>query len=80
MHRVYPPKFCITIVLHFSWDECNTPEKLETAIIQILGGWGGGINKVHYGLCERSEYATLKIGRKLGRVKFREDLWPINGL
>ena len=71
MYRVYPPKFCITIVLDFSWDDCNTLEKLETVIIQILGG----INKVHYGLCERSEYATLKIGRKLGRVKFREDLW-----
>ena len=26
-----------------------------------------GVNKVHYGLCESSEYAPLKIGRKLGR-------------
>ena len=46
MHRVYPPKFWITIVLDFSWDDCNTPEKLETAIMQILGGGGvGGGNK-----------------------------------
>ena len=36
---------------------------------------GAGIKKVHYGLCERSEYATSKIRRKLGRVKFRKDLW-----
>ena len=39
------------------------------------GGGGAGIKKVHYGLCERSEYATSKIGRKLCRVKFRKDLW-----
>ena len=25
MHLVYLPKFCITIVFDFSWDDCNTP-------------------------------------------------------
>ena len=30
MHLVYPSMFCITSVLDFSWDDCNTQEKLET--------------------------------------------------
>ena len=40
-------KLCITIVLDFSWDDCNT---LEKWLCKILGG-----NKVSYGLCESSE-------------------------
>ena len=28
MHLVNFPKFCITIVFDFSWDKCNTQEKL----------------------------------------------------
>ena len=36
------PKFCITIVLDFSLDDCNTPEKLETMVMQNLG-WGRGV-------------------------------------
>ena len=47
MHCVYPQNLCITIVLDLSWDDCNTQEKLETVVMQILG-----VNKVHYGLCE----------------------------
>ena len=51
-------------VFDFSSDDCNTPEKLETMVIQFylfiffFGGGGGveGINKVHYGLCENGEY------------------------
>ena len=27
MHVVYTPKFCITIVFDFAWDDCNTQEK-----------------------------------------------------
>ena len=34
MHLVYPPKFCITIVLDFSWDDCNTQEILEIMVMQ----------------------------------------------
>ena len=37
MHFVYPPpatrqkkKNCVTFVFDFSWDDCNTQEKLET--------------------------------------------------
>ena len=48
-----PKKFCKTVVLDFPWDNCNTKEKLETMVMQNLGG--GGVNKVHYGLCESSE-------------------------
>ena len=32
MHLVHPPKCCITIVFGFSWDDCNTQEKLETIV------------------------------------------------
>ena len=40
-----PPKFCSTIVLDFSWDDCTDPQgKFETMVMQIffLGGGGGG--------------------------------------
>ena len=53
MHLVYSPKFCISIIIDFSWDDCNTQEKLETTVMQNLklgvGGGGGGraLNKVH---------------------------------
>ena len=35
-----PPKFGVTIVFDFSWDDCNTWEKLETMRLSIffLGG------------------------------------------
>ena len=38
MHLVYPPKLCITIVFDFSWDACNTPENLETMVMQNSEG------------------------------------------
>ena len=41
-----PPKFFITIVFDFRWDDCNTQEKLETIVMQFPflgeGGKGGG--------------------------------------
>ena len=66
IHLVYLPKFCTTIVLDFSLDDCNTPQKLETMVMQNLGwgrggGGGGGGRKVHYGLCESSEYRKWSI-------------------
>ena len=30
IHLVCVPKFCITIVFYFSWDHCNTLERLQT--------------------------------------------------
>ena len=70
-----PPKKkknCRIIVFDFSWDDCNTQEKLATSLCKIylliiiviitiiiflfFGGGGGGINKVHYGLCENGEW------------------------
>ena len=58
MHLVCPPKFSITTV--FSWDDCITQEKLETMVIRNLGvGGGGGINKVHYGLCKNGEFSHI---------------------
>ena len=32
------PKFCISIVFVFSWDHCKSQEKLETMLMQNLGG------------------------------------------
>ena len=57
-----PPqkKNCRTIVLDFSWDHCNTQEKLETMVMQnfFLRG-GGAVNKLYYGLCEGHEWAEF---------------------
>ena len=53
MHLVYPPKLCITIVLDFPWDDCYTQEKLE---ITGYAKFWGAVNKVHYSLCESSEF------------------------
>ena len=52
MHLVYPAKLCIAIVFDFSWNDCNTREKLETTVMQPREGGGGVVNRVHYGLCE----------------------------
>ena len=57
MHLVYPPKLCITIVFDFSWDGCNTLGNLETLVMQNCEEE----NKVHYGLCESSDYKRCKI-------------------
>ena len=54
MHLVHPPKFCTTIVSNFSWVTQSSQEKLKTTIVLFLWG-GGGVNKVHYGLCENGD-------------------------
>ena len=40
-----PQNVTLSIVFNFSWDNCNTQEKLKTEVIQIFffggGGWGG---------------------------------------
>ena len=36
-----PPIFCMTIVFNFSWNDCNTQEKLETMVIGNLGAEEG---------------------------------------
>ena len=38
IHLVCPPKFCISIVINFSWDDCNPQEKLKTKDVQNFGG------------------------------------------
>ena len=50
----YPPK----LVFAFSWDDCNTWEKLETMVMQSSAGGGGGATRVHYGLCNNAKYST----------------------
>ena len=43
MHLVYLQNFGITIVFDFSWDDCNTQEKLKTMVMYFfLVGEGGG--------------------------------------
>jgi len=53
MHLFYSPKFSITIVLDFSWDDRN----IQTGNNGYVKFWG--LNKVHYGLCESSELANF---------------------
>ena len=38
IHFVCPPKFCISIVFGFSWDDCKSQEKLKTMFMQNFGG------------------------------------------
>ena len=38
-----PPKFYITIVLDFYWNDRNTQEKLETMVMQNFGGKQGAL-------------------------------------
>ena len=57
-------KLWITIVFDFSWDDCKTLENLETMVMQNSEGG----NKVHYGLCESSDYKTGKACIKLSYV------------
>ena len=45
IHFVCPLRFDISIVLNFSWDDCNNKKKLETMLMQNVGGkqnvsWG----------------------------------------
>ena len=50
MHVVYPPQFSITIESNFSLVLQSSQEKLKTKVMKNLG-----VNKVHYGLGEKSE-------------------------
>ena len=47
----FPQNISISIVLSFSWDHCNSQEKVKPFFFFIFkggGGWGGG-NKVYHG-------------------------------
>ena len=37
---VYPQKFTISIVFHFSWDIKSSQEEFKTMLMGNLGGWG----------------------------------------
>ena len=57
MHLVYLQNFGITIVFDFSWDDCNTQEKLKTMVMYFfLVGEGGGGDNMHYGLGKNGKY------------------------
>ena len=48
LHLVYLPKFCISIVFTFSWDNCDTQEKWKTMVKQFIlgeGGWQRGYTR-----------------------------------
>ena len=64
-----PPTFCTTIVFDFSWDDCNTQDKLETMVMQNFGG----VNKVHYGRCESSVCSLCSVFTVTSRGS---ELWP----
>ena len=37
MHLIWPPKFCITFVFHFSWVLQPSQDKLKTMLTQNFG-------------------------------------------
>ena len=53
-----PHKFCLTTDFDFCWDDCNTQKKLETMVMEKLGGGG---NKMHCALCENGEWTVKKL-------------------
>ena len=68
MHLVFHPTSCIAMAL--SWVLQSSQVKSKTTIMQNLGEGGGGVSKVHYGLCEIGEFTVnftdvLALGTKL---------------
>ena len=65
MHLAYPPpppKFCITTVFDFSWDDCEIPRRnWKQWPCKILGGKQGAL---HYGLCENGDMYLFEDVRK----------------
>ena len=68
MYLIYLPKFCITIVFNFSSVSHSSQDKL----CNILG-----VNKLHYGLCENSEFTRGFFLRRLFIFFFR---WTADSL
>ena len=66
-HR--PPKFCITLLFHFSWVLRPSQEKLKTMLMQFFF-LGGGANKVHYEWCASGvgTFSTHKLIRQSNRT------------
>ena len=60
IHLLYTPKICIGIVLDFSWDFFMTQEKLQTMIVQNVGG-GGGVKEVYHGICASRELSSKNV-------------------
>ena len=55
---LFTPQICIAILSNFSWVLQSSQEKSKTMVIQnflFLEEGGGGVNKVHYGVCENGE-------------------------
>ena len=42
---IFPPKFCISIVFSFSWNDSNAQDKWKTKVMQFFWGGGGGGRK-----------------------------------
>ena len=51
MRLICHPKFCISVVFNFSWEDCNTREKWKNKGHTKF--WGA--NEVHYGKCGSGE-------------------------
>ena len=56
---VCPSKFCISIVFVFSWDHCNSQVKLETMLMQNLGGQTKSIMVFSSGLLKECLFAIV---------------------
>ena len=62
----YPSKFCITIFFNFSLVLYSSQEKSKTVVMKKekkkwVGGVGGGVNKVHFGLGENGECLLVEM-------------------
>ena len=73
---VCPPKFCVRIVFVFSCDHCNSQEKLETMLMQNLGGQTKSIM-----VFSEVVYLRIHVERAISRIKtfkILHNVFPIN--
>ena len=63
--------FTKTIMHHnFSWVLQSSQEKSETMVMPNSGGWGWGVNKVHYSLGDNDELPSIPHKIRIGAALF----------
>ena len=75
MHHVYPPKWCVTIVFDFSWDDYNT-DTVRTALKSpwILGEvLEKSLNLLHS--LENRTWSHLMKTKNVGKFQGYEGTW-----
>ena len=71
-----PQNVALSIVFNFSWDNCNTQEKLKTEVIQMFffGGGGGVGGKQGVQIWEMHKRQKIVLYILLHLANF---LWPV---